>query len=82
MAVKTSLTETFRTTMFVNFVHCLIFKKQRYISGTGLVNDKYQLKEWGDNYLAECDRNCHSQQVDHSFTCKWEQIQFLKHSVL
>jgi len=80
--VKTSFTETYTTTTSVNFIHCLILKKQCYVSGTGLVNDIHQVTEWGDNYFAGCGRNCHSQQVVHSFTCKWEQIQLLKHSVL
>jgi len=82
MAVKTCFTETYSTTMSVNFIHCLILKKQCYVSGTGLVHDIHQVREWGDNYFAGCGRNCHSLQVNHSFTCKWEKIQFLKHSVL
>jgi len=82
MAVKTSFTETYRTTTSANFVHCLIFKKNCYVSGTGLVHDIHQVAEWGDNYFAGCGRNCHSQQVAHSFTCEWEQIHFLQHSVL
>jgi hypothetical protein len=82
MAVKTSFTETYRTTASVNLVHCLILKRQCYVSGTGLVHDTHQVTEKGGNYFAGCGRNCHSQQVAHSFTCNWEQIQFLKHGVL
>lgn len=49
--METSFTETYRTTKSVNFVHCLILKKQCYVSGTGLVHDIHQVKEWGDNYF-------------------------------